>query len=72
MQTLDADLLAPGLISEVRIDPTTRCNLRCVYCAVSQPDYNGEDMGTAVLERAVPAILGAARRNIAEAARGSG
>ena len=26
------------------IEITSRCNLRCVYCAVSQPEYVGKDM----------------------------
>jgi uncharacterized radical SAM superfamily Fe-S cluster-containing enzyme len=28
------------------IEFTTNCNLRCVYCAVSQPTYVGTDMET--------------------------
>jgi MoaA/NifB/PqqE/SkfB family radical SAM enzyme len=28
----------------VFLELTTRCNLRCVYCAVSQPTYNGIDL----------------------------
>lgn len=30
--------------SVVNISFTTRCTLRCTYCAVSQPDYHGEDI----------------------------
>jgi molybdenum cofactor biosynthesis enzyme MoaA len=63
MQTLDADLLGPGPIREVRIDLTTRCNLRCVYCAVSQPDYDGRDMAAEVLKKAVPTVLQIAAHN---------
>src|ERR1041385_637264 len=37
-------LLVSGPLYEVRLDLTTRCNLRCVYCAVSQSTYRGEDM----------------------------
>ena len=29
----------------IRIDFTERCNLRCTYCALSQPDYGGVDDG---------------------------
>src|SRR5260370_29161219 len=58
-----ADLLGPGPIREVRLDLTTRCDLRCVYCAVSQPWYDGADMGTEVLQKAVPAILQIAAHN---------
>jgi MoaA/NifB/PqqE/SkfB family radical SAM enzyme len=28
----------------VYVEMTSRCNLRCVYCPVSQPDYQGEDL----------------------------
>jgi MoaA/NifB/PqqE/SkfB family radical SAM enzyme len=30
--------------AEAFIEFTSRCNLRCVYCAVSQPDYEGTDL----------------------------
>lgn len=29
---------------EVLFELSTRCNLRCIYCAVSQPDYVGRDL----------------------------
>jgi sulfatase maturation enzyme AslB (radical SAM superfamily) len=63
MQTVDADLLAPGPIHEIRLDLTMRCNLRCVYCLVSQPWYDGQDMTSEVLEKAVPGILQIAAHN---------
>ena len=28
----------------LHLELTSRCNLRCRYCAVSQPDYQGEDL----------------------------
>ena len=34
-------LSAPQQLAMVRIDFTERCNLRCTYCATSQPGYNG-------------------------------
>ena len=38
----------PGLLRArpqmVYVELSSRCNLRCVYCAVSQPDYHGEEM----------------------------
>ena len=49
-------LLDPGPITDIRLDLTTRCNLRCVYCAVSQPDYIGEDMDSAVVQAATTFI----------------
>lgn len=37
-----SDPLAPAeRIQMIRIDMTERCNLRCTYCAASQPDYRG-------------------------------
>lgn len=36
------DLLVPRA-RIVMLELTTRCNLRCVYCAVSKPDYVGQD-----------------------------
>lgn len=32
---------------EVLFELSTRCNLRCIYCAVSQPDYVGRDLEVA-------------------------
>jgi len=29
---------------QVLLELTSRCNLRCIYCAVSQPDYQGSDL----------------------------
>ncbi|HZL98637.1 MAG TPA: radical SAM protein [Planctomycetota bacterium] len=29
---------------QVLLELTSRCNLRCIYCAVSQPDYKGSDL----------------------------
>jgi pyruvate-formate lyase-activating enzyme len=46
-------LLQPGLITDIRIDLTTACNLRCVYCAVIQPDYVGETMEHDVAQSAI-------------------
>jgi len=55
--------LEPGPIREFRLDLTTRCNLRCVYCAVSQPWYQGQDMAPGVLKKAVPALAQIAAYN---------
>jgi Radical SAM superfamily len=51
------DLLGPGPIDRIRIDLTTRCNLRCVYCAVSQLNYQGQDMAPELAARARKIIL---------------
>lgn len=45
----EARLLATPL-RHLRIEVTSRCNLRCVYCAVSQPGYTGVDMSAQVFE----------------------
>jgi MoaA/NifB/PqqE/SkfB family radical SAM enzyme len=39
----DEHLLEPAL-KYVMLELTSRCNLRCVYCAVSQPDFHGLDI----------------------------
>jgi MoaA/NifB/PqqE/SkfB family radical SAM enzyme len=36
--------LGPRRIREVILEATSRCNLRCLYCAVSQPGYVGRDL----------------------------
>lgn len=55
------DLLGMGAIERVMLDLTTRCNLRCVYCAVSLPDYRGIDMRADVLDKAISDIAELAR-----------
>ncbi len=40
----DFDLLASPITHIFLLELTSRCNLRCVYCAVSQPLYQGVDM----------------------------
>jgi MoaA/NifB/PqqE/SkfB family radical SAM enzyme len=40
---VDHDLLTAGT-SRVLFELTSRCNLKCVYCAVSQPSYHGQDL----------------------------
>lgn len=57
------DLLACGPISDVRIDLTTLCNLRCVYCPVSHDNYVGEHMKPAALAKATAAIKQLCRHN---------
>ena len=37
------DLLAP-VPRFVMLELTTRCNLRCLYCALSQPEFHGRDL----------------------------
>ena len=49
---IDEALLRPGPICQVRLDLTSRCNLKCVYCAVSHPAYQGADMPDVVARKA--------------------
>lgn len=50
------DPAAPGELRDVRVDINERCNLRCVYCAVSQPGYAGVEMAPETLEAIVRAL----------------
>jgi MoaA/NifB/PqqE/SkfB family radical SAM enzyme len=52
----DPALLEPATVREIRLDLTTRCNLRCVYCLVSQKNYVGEDMPVTLRNRVAPLI----------------
>jgi len=53
-----AEKLLRARTSTVLIELTTRCNLRCVYCAVNHPDYEARDLGLDPVEivRAVAAL----------------
>lgn len=42
--SLHQNILASSITSTVALEFTTRCNLRCVYCAVSQPWYENVDL----------------------------
>jgi sulfatase maturation enzyme AslB (radical SAM superfamily) len=61
MNQYSPDLLGMGAIERVMLDLTTRCNLRCVYCAVSLPNYRGIDMEADVVDKALSAIAELAR-----------
>lgn len=43
MNPAPLDLLAP-VPRFVILELTTRCNLRCLYCALSQPEFHGRDL----------------------------
>ncbi len=45
--------LLKGHTRVVFLEFTSRCNLRCIYCAVSQPGYVGRDMPTDDFDRLV-------------------
>jgi hypothetical protein len=54
----EADLLwPPAHIANVQIEITQKCNLRCVYCAVSQPDYQAAEMSPELLNRLIAEII---------------
>lgn len=44
------DVLAPGRLEKLRLELTTICNLRCVYCPVNQPNYVKREMPAKALE----------------------
>lgn len=49
-----SDMQAMLPLLELRLDITKRCNLRCVYCAVSQPGYQGRDIADHLVEQILP------------------
>lgn len=50
------DLMASPVIDVVNIEFTSRCNLKCVYCAASQPDYKGTDLDPGTLETLIESL----------------
>ena len=45
MRTVGIDhLLTSDFTRTLQLELTSNCDLRCVYCAVSQPDYRGQDL----------------------------
>jgi molybdenum cofactor biosynthesis enzyme MoaA len=40
----DVDLLSSNATPVVLLELTSNCNLRCVYCSVSQPTHTGNDL----------------------------
>lgn len=42
------DIAKAGPLRSVRVDINERCNLRCIYCASSQPGYSGVEMSEEV------------------------
>src|SRR4051812_27833774 len=39
-----SDLLTSGRLHHAMIEVTSDCNLRCVYCAVSSPNWKGKTL----------------------------
>lgn len=52
-----ADLHSPWKMNELRIDINEACNLRCSYCPVSMPGYNGQPMSADTLEKVLSLAL---------------
>ena len=42
-----------SLISSVMIEFTNRCNLNCVFCTISHPNYKGMDMEEKTIEEVI-------------------
>jgi MoaA/NifB/PqqE/SkfB family radical SAM enzyme len=51
------DLHAPWKLKELRIDINEACNLRCSYCPVSMPGYDGQPMSGDILEKVLSLAL---------------
>ena len=43
-EVIPSELLSLTTLKTVHLEVTSNCNLRCTYCAVSQPDYKGYDL----------------------------
>jgi hypothetical protein len=52
----DVDLNASPITKSAYIEITSQCNLRCVYCAVSQPQYVGNDMEEGLFDDVVQVL----------------
>ncbi|HSI53665.1 MAG TPA: radical SAM protein [Ramlibacter sp.] len=50
--------LASVPLESLRVDINEQCNLRCTYCAVSQPGYAGKNMAPEVFDATVKLIAG--------------
>lgn len=51
----EAGMMAHPL-RELRVEVTTKCNLRCVYCAVSQPGYSAAEMAKTTFDEIVALV----------------
>jgi molybdenum cofactor biosynthesis enzyme MoaA len=69
---IPSQLLGPGPLKEICLSLTTRCNLRCVYCAVSQSTYRGMEMPAKLINLALATISRSTRCDKIEAIRVNG
>ncbi len=44
-------------LNAVHIEFTSRCNLRCVFCYASQPEYEGVDLDATTLENVIAELI---------------
>ena len=57
------DLLKSFTLHTAHVELTSACNLRCIYCPVSQPGYNAETMSSGLI---VESIFGLLQSNLKE------
>ncbi len=55
-QTHGTDLLESPSTKVAHIEFTSRCNLRCVFCYASQPEYKGMDLDVETIENVIEAL----------------
>jgi MoaA/NifB/PqqE/SkfB family radical SAM enzyme len=51
------DLRSSPRLDGVHVEFTTNCNLKCTYCAVSQPDYVGRDLDPSTIDRLLSELV---------------
>jgi len=55
-QAHGTNLLESPRTKVAHIEFTSRCNLRCVFCYASQPDYKGMDLNVETMENVIEAL----------------
>ena len=58
-------------LRHLRLELTTKCNLRCVYCAVSQPEYDGRHMSVETFDQ-ILALLDSVEKDVEILVNGHG
>jgi hypothetical protein len=51
------DLNSSPRLEGAHIEFTTKCNLKCSYCAVSQPDDVGRDIGLPTIDAVIADVV---------------
>lgn len=57
----DHELAGPCTLRDIRVEINQRCNLRCIYCAVSTSYYDGIEMSEGYFEQILDVIRAAPR-----------